>query len=142
MSDSCIDFYITGVPKPLKRHRMTRRGRVYDPSSEDKKEWMNTALPFCPSKPIEGAIKIELEFIMPRPKSHFGTGLNSGIIKPNAPIHHLHTPDLDNLVKFVLDAMNGKFYVDDAQIISVECKKCLASVKDDSGTVVSITPLF
>jgi Holliday junction resolvase RusA-like endonuclease len=132
-----IEFYVPGTPKALKRHRMTRGGRVYDPSATDKQEWLHSAMPFCPTDPIKGAISIELEFNMPRPKSHFGTGKNAGNLKPTAPKYHLHTPDLDNLVKFVLDAMNGKFYDDDSQIISIVCKKTL-SPDSDSGTVVII----
>ena len=133
-----IDFYVPGAPQPLKRHRMTRRGRVYDPSADDKKVWMETALSFCPIKPLQGGLEVELEFIMPRPKSHFGTGKNDGKLKPTAPTQHLHTPDLDNLVKFVLDAMNGKFYIDDSQIVSIICSKTFSQEKDECGTVVCI----
>lgn len=133
-----IEFYIPGLPKALKRHRMTRGGRVYDPSCEDKKIWMEKACNFCPSTPLSGALHIDLEFVMPRPKAHFKSGKNQGELKLNAPKHHLHTPDLDNLVKFVLDAMNAKFYIDDSQIISIKCSKSLSSCMDDSGTFVSI----
>jgi crossover junction endodeoxyribonuclease RusA len=136
-----IDFYVPGTPQPLKRHRMTRRGRVYDPSAEDKREWMKVAQSFCPTVPLSGALKVNLEFIMPRPKSHFGTGKNDGKLKPSAPVYHLHTPDLDNLVKFVLDAMNGKFYADDAQIVSIECNKIFSNDKDESGTIVYISSI-
>lgn len=139
MSD--IDFYVPGPPQPLKRHRMTRRGRVYDPSADDKRVWMETARAFCPTEPMTGALEVELEFIMLRPKCHFGTGRNDGKLKPSAPKHHLHTPDLDNLVKFVLDAMNGKFYVDDAQIVSITCNKTFSAEKGDCGTVVCIRPV-
>lgn len=136
-----IDFYVPGSPQPLKRHRMTRRGRVYDPSAEDKREWMKVAHSFCPTDPLTGALEVNLEFIMPRPKSHFGTGKNSGKLKLSAPVHHLHTPDLDNLVKFVLDAMNGKFYADDAQIVSIKCSKFFSDEKNESGTIVCISSL-
>lgn len=131
-----INFYINSPPQPLKRHRMTRGGRVYDPSANDKKEWMVLAEDFCPPQAISGGIQIELEFNMLRPKSHFGTGRNLGILKDSAPKEHLRTPDLDNLVKFVLDAMNGKFYVDDSQIININCKKVYADKQGESGTLV------
>lgn len=135
---SDIEFYISGSPQPLKRHRMTRRGRVYDPSSDDKRSWMESARSFCPIEPLSGALEVELEFVMLRPKSHFGTGKNECNLKPSAPVHHLHTPDLDNLVKFVLDAMNGKFYVDDSQIVSIKCIKSYSSEKGECGTMVCI----
>ena len=133
-----IEFYISGTPMPLKRHRMTRGGRVYDPSCTDKRNWMKQARDFCPDEPVSGALKVTLEFTMPRPKSHFGTGRNAGKLKNSAPKHHLHTPDLDNLVKFVLDAMNGQFYVDDSQIISINCSKRLADSPEECGTIVRI----
>ena len=56
---------------------------------------------------------------MPRPKSHFRTGKYYGMLKNTAPLHHVKTPDLDNLVKFVLDAMNKVFYVDDSQVTEI-----------------------
>lgn len=133
-----INFYINTPPQPLKRHRMARGGRVYDPSSTDKKNWMLLAQDFCPREPLPGALEINLEFNMLRPKSHFGTGRNLGKLKDSAPDNHTRTPDLDNLVKFVLDAMNGEFYIDDSQIININCKKLYADKQGESGTFVCI----
>lgn len=38
-------------------------------------------------------------------------------------IHHLFDVDLDNLVKFVLDALNAKAYEDDSQIAVIKSAK-------------------
>ena len=46
--------------------------------------------------------------------------------KPTAPTFHTSTPDVDNLAKFVLDAMNGHFFVDDSQIVELHCQKVYA----------------
>lgn len=32
-------------------------------------------------------------------------------------------PDLDNLTKAILDSLNGIYWVDDSQIVELECKK-------------------
>lgn len=133
-----IDFYINGNPKPLKRHRITRGNRIYDPSSVDKKEWMKEAKDFCPEIPLDCPITVELEFVMKRPKSHYGTGRNSGKLKNSSPKEHLKTPDLDNLVKFVLDAMNGHFYKDDSRITKIICSKKYNDENEDYGTYVTI----
>jgi Holliday junction resolvase RusA-like endonuclease len=38
-------------------------------------------------------------------------------LKKTSPIHHTSTPDVDNLLKFVCDALNGYAWVDDSQIV-------------------------
>lgn len=133
-------FTIHGNPKALKRHRLTRGNRVYDPSAQDKKDWMLNAQDFCPQNPFTEALEVELEFTMPRAKSHFGSGKNSNILKPSAPKCHLQKPDLDNLVKFVLDAMNGHFYKDDSQIVSIKCSKIFLNKQGEGSTFVLLRP--
>ena len=130
-----LKFIVDENPKPLKRHRMTLTGHVYDPSSKDKMEWLQKAQINCPEEPFEGPISIDLNFFMKRPKSHFRTGKNSHLLKKSAPIYCSQKPDLDNLAKFVLDAMNGSFYTDDAQIIKMTCCK----VFDDKNGYSEIT---
>ena len=109
-------------PMPLKRHRFTRHGhRMYDPSAKDKKIWLT--LIEIPNTLIEGPMHIDFEFTFQRPKSHYRTGKFSHLIKTSAPSHKISCPDIDNLVKFYLDAMNKKFFVDDAQVESIGAVK-------------------
>ena len=60
---------------------------------------------------------------MPRPKAHYGTGRNVGRLKESAPLHHVKTPDLDNLKKFVLDVLNEIVWRDDSQIVQLSGAK-------------------
>ena len=48
-----------------------------------------------------------------------------------------HTPDIDNLLKFVLDVMNGLVYADNRQVVKAVAYKLL----DDSGTCQGRTEL-
>ena len=64
-----------------------------------------------------------LLFYFPRPKSHYGTGRNKDILKDNSPIWFTKRKDLDNLIKFVLDSLNGQAYFDDSQIVSIHAYK-------------------
>lgn len=118
-----IYFEIPGDPIALKRHRHTKSGFSYDPSKNDKADFLAKCMNNKPSKPFTKAVALELEFIFTRPKSHFGTGRNSGVLKPSAPEFHTKRPDLDNLIKFVEDALNGVFYTDDRQIMYVGATK-------------------
>lgn len=53
-------------------------------------------------------------------------------MKPQAPTLHTRTPDTDNMAKFVLDALNRVFYVDDSQIIRIECEKAYGAEDDEN----------
>lgn len=44
----------------------------------------------------------------------------------NKEIYPTSKPDCDNIIKVVLDALNGVAYYDDKQVISVSCKKVYA----------------
>lgn len=55
-----------------------------------------------------------LQFVFGRPKSH---RTSKGMLKPTAPEHFLQVPDLDNIEKAILDALNKVAYTDDKQII-------------------------
>ena len=113
-------FTIIGKPKALKRHRVARFGRMYDPSSKDKKDmWLQIAK-YKPKRPLAGEIYLKTEFYMPRPKHHFKTkaGKPTDIIKPKYEIIKLHSikPDLDNLVKMIADIIQPQIICDDSQI--------------------------
>jgi Holliday junction resolvase RusA-like endonuclease len=60
---------------------------------------------------------------MPRPLSHYGTGKNRNKLKSASPEWHSKKPDLDNLVKFVKDCLNGIAWKDDAQVVTLAATK-------------------
>ena len=120
-----INFTITGKPIPLKRHRVTKHGRMYDPSHKDKKQiWLQIAK-FKPRRPLAGDIMIKLMFTMPRPKNHYRTGKFKHLLKDNVPEYHSYTPDLDNMVKMICDVIQGKgrMICDDSQICMLQAEK-------------------
>ena len=64
-------------------------------------------------------------------------------VKKNAPKFNDKIPDIDNLAKFVLDAMNGVFYKDDKQICQLHCSKNYTEgCNDESYQIITIQPLF
>jgi Holliday junction resolvase RusA-like endonuclease len=109
-------------PVSLKRHRHRLAGGTYDPSKKEKDNFVSM-IDDMPSEKMTNPIKCSLNFYCKRPKSHYKTGKNSHILKDTSPKYNTNNKDLDNMVKFVLDALNGKLYVDDCQIVEINCKK-------------------
>ena len=125
-----IEFWVQGNPKGQPRPRAFSRGghaRVYDPgTAEGWKSCMAVAarehiLP----DPIDNPVEVNIEFRMPRPKGHYGTGKNASVLKASAPLYHLGTPDCDNLAKAVLDALTTiRFWRDDSPVVRLVVGKC------------------
>ena len=114
-----FDLTILGNPKAQQRHRHFRKGNfsgTYDPSEDHKANLLAQIYNKVPDIPFTGPLKVELTFFFPRPKGHFGTGRNVGILKKSAPEWHTVKPDIDNTVKMVYDCLNRIFWHDDSQI--------------------------
>lgn len=121
-----ISFTVLGDPKAQKRHRSARVGKfikMYDPSSKDKDDFLWLAHQNAPTTPSTLPINLFIKFYFQRPKSHYKTGKLSNELKPTAAIMHSSKPDIDNLTKFCMDAMNHIYYKDDGQICMLKVTK-------------------
>mmetsp|Transcript_6288 Transcript_6288/g.13494 ORF Transcript_6288/g.13494 Transcript_6288/m.13494 type:complete len:288 (+) Transcript_6288:60-923(+) len=133
---SNLHFKVRGHPRPLQRHR-TSRGHMYNPSIKYQRSFLdafeslrlNTDGQNIDS-PFFGAteyLAMTIIFRMKRPKSHFvNSRPGPDRLKKNAPsqLSTIRT-DVDNLIKFVLDSMNGILYEDDRQVTSIHATKVL-----------------
>lgn len=109
-------------PVSLKRHRHRLKGGTYDPSKKDKDDFVKVLGGF-PEDKMTKPIICTLDFYCKRPKNHYRSGKFADQMKESAPKYNTNNKDLDNMVKFVLDALNDKLYVDDCQIIDIRCRK-------------------
>jgi Holliday junction resolvase RusA-like endonuclease len=107
-------FIVNGEPKTLKRHRFSK-GKTYNPSKQDQINFADS-LKWDPDKIISSDMEIEMKFYFERPKSHKKSKKSN---HPNYP----QKKDLDNLVKFVLDAMNKVVYDDDRRVVRLTAVK-------------------
>ena len=112
-------------PVSLKRHRHRLKGGTYDPSKKDKDDFIK-AIENFPTEKMTKPIRCTLNFYCKRPKNHYKTGKNSHVLKDSSPKYNINNKDLDNMVKFVLDALNDKLYTDDSLIIEINCSKLYA----------------
>jgi Holliday junction resolvase RusA-like endonuclease len=109
-------------PVSLKRHRHRLKGGTYDPSKKDKDDFIKVIENF-PEEKMTKPIRCILNFYCKRPKTHYKSGKNAHILKDTSPKYNINNKDLDNMVKFVLDALNDKLYTDDSLIFEISCSK-------------------
>lgn len=103
------------------RPRFTRTGHAYTPQKTSHYEEQIRALYDLHRGPcFEGPIEVRLQFNMPIPKS--ATKKMRRQIEEGADAH-IKKPDLDNLAKAVLDALNGIAFTDDSQIAKIKMEK-------------------
>jgi Holliday junction resolvase RusA-like endonuclease len=106
-----IEFTIYGEPVPKGRPKVAVRGkfaRVYTPKKTRKWEDIVAlqSLQYKPPQPLDCPLYVILKFHLQRPKS-----------LPKKVINHIKRPDLDNLVKSILDPLNKIFWRDDSIIV-------------------------
>jgi len=66
--------------------------------------------------PLTGSLAVWMTFILPRPKSHFGTGRNAHTLKPAfRDLGHTSKPDVLKLARSTEDALTGICWGDDSQ---------------------------
>ena len=133
-----IEFTIYGKPKPLKRHSPSKWGGNYDPSYKDKKDIILRVAKFKPKTPLLGGLRVYLVFYMQRPKEHFRMGKFKGQLKKGLSIFHTKTPDIDNLIKLILDSLNGQFWNDDKQICQLQSEKLYCNAGEKPRTEIII----
>jgi Holliday junction resolvase RusA-like endonuclease len=117
-----IEFTVDIVPIAKGRPRFARRGRfvhTFTPMKTRSFEniLIEKATKFKPLTPIDGDIRVGVIFGMPIPASRMPK------FDLNARNPHTIKPDIDNLLKGVLDPLNGVFWNDDAQISQITASK-------------------
>ena len=106
--------------------------RTFDPESnrDAKKQIVKSAWAAGIREPHTGPVEVELEFHFARPKAMKDD--------PHRFLPRPARPDIDNLEKMVLDALNGIAYLDDAQVYHVRKWKLYAPMGQAPKTIVII----
>lgn len=119
-----MEFNITvpGIPVAKGRPKVSRYGTYTPKKTADYESYVEFcwASEYGNIKPSDKPLKVALVFFMPIPKNE--TKKNKEKIEEGT-YHHTKRPDLDNMAKSVLDALNGLAYNDDSQIYSLTAAK-------------------
>jgi crossover junction endodeoxyribonuclease RusA len=92
------------------------------------------------AEPFHGPVELHLAFDLPRPSGHFGTGRNAGTIKPSSPTWPIVAPDLDKLVRAVMDSVtDAGLWRDDSQVVAIHATKCY--VTTPPGVTITVADI-
>lgn len=120
-----IKFTIPGVPKAKARPRTTKTGHTYTPKKTVEYEnWVKLCYIDAKNKhnfkTLTEPIRAEIRCYFPIPKSYAKAKKE---MAKNGDLKHTKRPDVDNLSKSVLDALNGLAYEDDKQVYDLRIVK-------------------
>lgn len=152
------DFFVRGTPAPggSKDVHFPRdaRGRFYIrngwpvyhivDSGKGNKEWRRdvaraATIAMNGAQPFRGPLRMVVEFLMPRPKSHHQGNDRERPLTARAPAMHIQAPDASKLLRSTEDAMTGIVYADDAQIVQHATSKRWAEPGEQAGARIKIT---
>ncbi len=119
-----MEFIVEGEPQGKARPRFSRRsGTVYTPSKTAKyeKEIRRSFLAAGGKMiPAGSYVVVTVDAYFKIPKSYTKRkrlDCEHNIIRPDK------KPDIDNVVKVILDALNKVAYADDKQVVGIICRK-------------------
>lgn len=117
------EFFWAGTPRGQGRPRFTRTGKAYKASVDrayEKGLCLAYLSEYGAEKPMEGPLKLEVLAVYPipkaTPKKNIGPMLDCEIVP-------IVKPDIDNVAKAVMDALNGVAFPDDNAIVCMKCRK-------------------
>lgn len=121
-----IEFFVPGDPRGKGRPRFSRIGKFTktytDAKTKAYEELVATAArrAMIPDEPLETPVSIHMTIKVPIPSSYSKKRKEACLLGLEMPCKK---PDIDNIAKGVLDAMNGIVYKDDVQVIRLSLRK-------------------
>jgi Holliday junction resolvase RusA-like endonuclease len=150
-SGRAVSFIVTGDPPTQERSRMAFmrafRPRMYDPSSRKKRLYaamVRTAMAThgltvpatyglaAPYFSADEPISFRLLLVLPRRKQDLMVRDGVTVVRPTAQAFP-RKKDVDNMLKFVMDALQGVLYWNDVTITSVSVTKTFPEIADAGG---------
>lgn len=128
-----VSFTVPGEPVGKGRPKFTRTGHAYTPEKTRYYEQVvQMAARLKMQRPFDGAVRIAICANYAIPKKTGKTArlkMIEGIMRP------LKKPDVDNIAKIILDALNGIAYHDDKQVVEMHVAKFY---NDTPGVIVFV----
>lgn len=127
-----VMLFVPGSPAPQGSKRHVGRGVLIE-SSKAVGPWRERVAlashnAMLGRSLIAGAVTVELNFILPRPKSTPKTKTPAAVKRP----------DLDKLERAILDAITGVIITDDSQVVSLCGYKRLAEIGETAGVHIRV----
>lgn len=111
-----VAFTFDGKPQGKARHRTTKFGRSYTPAKTAAAEKAIGLLYRAEARSLPimtGTVQLKVEAIFDIPKSWSKADRAAAL---DGSLEYTGKPDADNILKLVMDALNGVAWVDDSQV--------------------------
>lgn len=133
---SMVYFFVPGKVQGKARPRFSSRsGTVYTPGKTKSYERQIAEAYEAQHGPcFEGSVMVVIEAVFPIPKSWPRAKKAEALAGKLPP----GKPDIDNILKVVLDGLNGIAYEDDKQVVLTQCKKVYADTNRTAGLQVHV----
>lgn len=125
-----IRFSVVGKLVGAQRPRVTRNGTFIPKKTRQYQEKIKQAFAASGGRKIDGAVCMRIEVFRALPKSR---------PKKVESEPDIYRPDVDNIAKCVMDALNGLAYDDDAQVVSLRVTK-YPRIRREERIIVTIWP--
>jgi Holliday junction resolvase RusA-like endonuclease len=131
-----VNHHITFPPVAQQRHRIARintRIRLYDPTQRAKLLFRSVVMRYLETSfnissedyPLtDSYVSVNVTFLISRPINHFiQKNRNNGIDPRFERTMPTTQGDIDNFVKFFLDAIDGTFFTNDRDVVVITASK-------------------
>lgn len=138
---------VLGIPQPKQsaRFRSVKMGEKTFVKSYQKKEVIENQQNIAydikrqlPEAfiPLTDALKVRMVFVFP-PLSSWNKKMQNEFVT-GATIYKDKKPDLDNICKTTMDAMQGVVFINDSQVVDLHCTKIFGPVPMTEITITSL----
>jgi len=120
-----LSFTIVGIPVAKGRPKFFRRGAFVGTFTPEKTRTyedsvISQAIQYKPDRPMECPLRVTLRFFFPAPAS---MSKKLRLLAEGEVLFVPKKPDIDNLIKSILDPFNAIFWQDDKQVVVVTAEK-------------------
>jgi Holliday junction resolvase RusA-like endonuclease len=140
-----LHFRVSGNPTSQGSKRgfvnpKTKRVVVVEQMGAELKTWRQDVIAAArairtAAEPLDVALSLKVVFYLKRPQAHYG----AHGVKPNAPRFSKSAPDLDKLLRALLDAITiSGLWQDDGRVAKIAAAKAYS---DEPGAEVWIAPI-
>lgn len=135
LSPTAIQFTVPGKPAPQGSKRHVGRGVLVE-SCKELGPWRervaiaaHNAMTSGRLTIFTGAVTVAINFVLPRPKS-----------TPKLTPAAVKRPDIDKLVRAILDAITNVVIADDSQVVNLIASKSIAEIGEAPCAEIRVEP--
>jgi len=132
-----VTFKVLGLPQTKGSTRLlwTKKGKtVVTSDNKQLRPWEHDVAMCALTSGVkvidQGPVKVDVQFVLPRPRS-----------AKRSQSFQASRPDLDKLLRAVLDALTGVAYRDDGQVSVLQAVKRYALTGEPAGASVTVSAL-